>query len=435
MTFEKLLQQSLLWRGFYFFTVLLVNVFLGRYLQAEGSGWIYYVSNIFSLVVLVSSLSMENAYTFFASGKLISDHKLAWLSVLWSVLCAGVILGGMWCYFNVVQKKTYISQQAYMGYAVAYVCGILLTNFFTVLFYARKNFLLPNLLMGGMNLLLIAGIVLLHRHQAQRITDAYFFMFLLQGLVLALVYMGIFKSFTSPALPNLREFKSLLRYAMVALAGNLIFFLVYRIDYWFVKHNPQSCSLQDLGNYIQASKLGQFMMVIPQILASAIFPQTASGQLRAEVNKSILVLLRIFLQVFAVIALLTLLAGNQLIMLVFGSSFNNVATPLLLLIPGIAAIAVLTLLSAYFSGKGKVRVNVEGAALALVIVVAGDMLLIPHYGIIGAALVSTLGYLANTLYALWHFYKDYQLTMKDILAFSRADWQWLLKMLTNKPQD
>ena len=205
-----------------------------------------------------------------------------------------------------------------------------------------------------------------------------------------------------------------------------------RIDYWFVKHNPQSCTPEDLGNYIQASKLGQFMMVIPQILASAIFPQTASGQLRAEVNKSILVLLRIFLQVFAVIALITMLIGNQLIIFIFGDTFNNVATPLLLLIPGIAAIAILTMLSAYFSGKGKVRINVEGATLALVIVVAGDIVLIPHYGIIGAAIVSTIGYLANTLYALWHFYKDYQLTTKEVLAFSRSDWQWLVKMLANK---
>lgn len=433
MTFEKLLQQSLVWRGFYFFTVLLVNVFLGRYLQADGSGWIYYVSNIFSLVVLVSSLSMESAFTFFASGNLISRHKLAWLSLLWSVVLAFVILGGMWLYFNVLQTKTYINQQAYMLYAIAYVCGILLTNFFTVLFYAYKNFLLPNLLMGVVNLLLIGGIVALHsRGQAEQITDLYFFVFLLQGLLLAIMFMWMHRSFSKPALPVLREYRSLFKYALVALAGNLIFFLVYRIDYWFVKHNPQSCTPEDLGNYIQASKLGQFMMVIPQILASAIFPQTASGQLRAEVNKSILVLLRIFLQVFAVIALITMLIGNQLIIFIFGDTFNNVATPLLLLIPGIAAIAILTMLSAYFSGKGKVRINVEGATLALVIVVAGDIVLIPHYGIIGAAIVSTIGYLANTLYALWHFYKDYQLTTKEVLAFSRSDWQWLVKMLANK---
>ena len=433
MTFEKLLQQSLVWRGFYFFTVLLVNVFLGRYLQADGSGWIYYVSNIFSLVVLVSSLSMESAFTFFASGNLISRHKLAWLSLLWSVVLAFVILGGMWLYFNVLQTKTYINQQAYMLYAIAYVCGILLTNFFTVLFYAYKNFLLPNLLMGIVNLLLIGGIVALHsRGQAEQITDLYFFVFLLQGLLLAITFMWMHRSFSKPALPVLREYRSLFKYALVALAGNLIFFLVYRIDYWFVKHNPQSCTPEDLGNYIQASKLGQFMMVIPQILASAIFPQTASGQLRAEVNKSILVLLRIFLQVFGVIALITMLIGNQFIMFIFGDTFNNVATPLLLLIPGIAAIAILTMLSAYFSGKGKVRINVEGATLALVIVVAGDIVLIPHYGIIGAAIVSTIGYLANTLYALWHFYKDYQLTTKEVLAFSRSDWQWLVKMLANK---
>lgn len=65
MTFEKLLQQSLIWRGFYFITVLLVNVILSRFLQADGAGWIYYITNFFSLILLVASLSMESGYTFF----------------------------------------------------------------------------------------------------------------------------------------------------------------------------------------------------------------------------------------------------------------------------------------------------------------------------------------------------------------------------------
>jgi len=48
MNFKKLLAQSIIWRGFYFFSVLLVNVFLSRYLKAAGSGNLYFTTIIFS---------------------------------------------------------------------------------------------------------------------------------------------------------------------------------------------------------------------------------------------------------------------------------------------------------------------------------------------------------------------------------------------------
>ena len=63
---------------------------------------------------------------------------------------------------------------------------------------------------------------------------------------------------------------------LTALAANVVFFLVYKVDYMFVNYSPV-CTAADLGNYIQVSKLGQMMLIIPQIIASVVFPRTASG--------------------------------------------------------------------------------------------------------------------------------------------------------------
>jgi hypothetical protein len=57
-------------------------LFLSRSLQADGTGWIYYLTNFFSFILLVASLSMESGYTFYASGKVISHHKLVWFSLM-----------------------------------------------------------------------------------------------------------------------------------------------------------------------------------------------------------------------------------------------------------------------------------------------------------------------------------------------------------------
>jgi O-antigen/teichoic acid export membrane protein len=126
------------------------------------------------------------------------------------------------------------------------------------------------------------------------------------------------------------------------------------------------------------------------------------------------------------------ITGNWLFPFVFGSTFNNVTIPLLLLLPGIFGIAVLVLLSAYFSGKGKVSINVKGAIWALVVVVIGDIIFIPKYGIYAAAIVSAVGYLVNLAYAMWHFFKDYQLTLAELFSFNVQDWVWAKNMLFNK---
>jgi O-antigen/teichoic acid export membrane protein len=436
MTFEKLLQQSLLWRGFYFITLLLVNVILSRFLQADGAGWIYYITNFFSLILLVASLSMESGYTFFSSNNTISKHKLAWFSLLWTLMVALLtfLLVGYY-FFKIKHLSADISNQ-YILYSITYICGILLMNFFTVLFYAQSNFFLPNLIMGILNLGLCAFIYFTATdiNVYNKIVDAYFIVMLLQGIILALAFIVKNKSYsyTSFSLPNKNEVQQLLKYSLVALAGNLVFFFVYRIDYWFVRYNTNSCSAEDLGNYIQASKMGQLLLVIPQIMASAIFPQTASGAMRSNVNKSIVVLFRIFLIVFIVAILFVAFLGNWLFPFVFGNSFNNVTIPLILLLPGIFGIAVLVLLSAYFSGKGKVSINVKGAALALIVVVIGDVIFIPTYGIYAAALVSAVAYLVNLSYALWHFFRDYKLTFLQLFSFSKQDWFWAKNMLFNK---
>lgn len=434
MTFEKLLQQSLVWRGIYFFTVFFVNVMLSRFLQADGAGWIYYITNFFSLLLLVASLSMESGFTYFSSNETINKNKLAWLSLIWTAIVAVLTFLFVSFYFSKIRTLNSLQTNQYLLYSLTYICGILLINFFTVLFYAQKNFFLPNLIMSVLNIALCVFIYYATTldNGYNWVVNSYFVVMFLQGISLALAFLIKYKSIQDFLVPNFIEFKQIIRYSLIALAGNLIFFFVYRIDYWFVRYNTQSCSAEDLGNYIQASKLGQLMLVIPQIMASAIFPQTASGALRGDVNKSILILFRLFLVVFLVFMLVFGIIGNWLFPFVFGVTFNNVTLPLILLLPGIFGIAVLVLLSAYFSGKGKVNINVKGAILALIVVIIGDILFIPKYGIYAAAIVSAVGYLVNLTYAMWHFFKDYQLSIAQLFDYSLQDFRWAKNMLFNQ---
>ncbi|MEJ7681190.1 MAG: polysaccharide biosynthesis C-terminal domain-containing protein [Segetibacter sp.] len=93
------------------------------------------------------------------------------------------------------------------------------------------------------------------------------------------------------------------------------------------------------------------------------------------------------------------LSGRWIFPFVFGQTFQLMYVPFLLLLPGIWALSNLTILSAYFAGVNKVKINVQGASLALLVILAGDFVFIPHYGILAAAMVSTAGYAVNFMYS------------------------------------
>ncbi|HWB25480.1 MAG TPA: polysaccharide biosynthesis C-terminal domain-containing protein [Chitinophagaceae bacterium] len=436
MNLKKLLVQSLLWRSFYFASVLLVNVFLSRFLRASATGNLYYLTSIFSLIQLVAGISLESGITFFASGKLISFNKLLWLSVAWSFIIGLLVLTGAFFFLYYVQNSPVYNVVQYCFFIVCYITGILLTNYCCGLFYVQDNYLLPNIILGTLNIFLVLTIVFTSRTAGDaavnHVTYRYFLVFFLQGIALVIAFMYKNKSWRQFSIPHFTDLLKLARYSLIALAANIIFFLVYRIDYWFVHINTAVCTASDLGNYIQVSKLGQLLLIVPQIMASVIFPKSASTSDRAELNSSVMIIARLFSQLYLVIIILAALFGGTFFTFIFGKTFNRMQAPFLIIMPGIFCLSVLALLSAYFSGKGNLKVNVAGASVALVVVIVGDYFLVPVLGIIGAAIVSTLGYFTNLLYSLLRFYKDYSISWGDFFTWKKDDYRWLKSLITGK---
>ncbi len=435
MNFQKLLVESLVWRGFYFFTLLLVNVFLSRYLQAPGAGWVYYLSNIFSFSVIIVSVSLEAGVTYFSSGKIIERHRLISLTLGWSVVVTSVVIVAVFVYLFFWGGSLPVSQQQLYYFGICYITGLFLTNCGAALFYAENNFFLPNFLLTIWNIFLIIIIPkkivakdLLHTGY---VLNVYFLIFFLQGISICITYIIKNKNFINIKLPTGNEVKNLFKYSAVAMMANIVFFLVYRIDYLFVNASA-ICTAGDLGNYIQVSKLGQMLLIIPQIIASVIFPRTASGIDRKELNDSLMIIARLFMQLYLIILIIISFWGKQLFTWLFGVTFNEMQIPFIILIPGIFSLSVLNLLSAYFGGKGKVNVNVTGAVLALIVVIIGDYFFVPMYGIIAAAAVSTVGYTVNVGYSLYVFYKDYNINLINFFLWRKGDYLWLKTLIIKK---
>jgi O-antigen/teichoic acid export membrane protein len=425
MNFQKQLAQSFIWRGLYFVTVLVMHIFLSRYFEAGNAGWIFYLCNNLSFLLILAGLTIESAINYYSSQKTIDDDSLAWFSIAWSLMVSVVIFIGFWLYLQRYNDVTFITRSQYLYYAVCYIAGIQLTNIFTVLFYANKNFFLPNFLMVLLNIVVIILIpkqVGTKNTNVSLFTNLYFAYFVVNGFVLAAAFIYTKKSWKNISFPSFINLKLIIRYALMALAANVIFFLVYRVDYWFVK---RYCTIEELGNYIQISKLAQMLLIIPSIISSVVFPHTASGMQREEIRENILRIGRITSMLFVVLFVLMLLSGYWMFPLVFGNSYKLMYLPFLLLLPGIWALSNLYILSAYYGGVNKVKVNVQGAFIALIVILTGDFLLIPKGGIIAAAMVSTLGYLVNFLYSFFVLKNEQSVSIFQYFNINKDDIRWL----------
>ncbi|MBL7727458.1 MAG: polysaccharide biosynthesis C-terminal domain-containing protein [Dinghuibacter sp.] len=427
MSLRKNLYQNFLWRGIYFATVFALNVGIARFYEAGMSGWINFISNNFSLALLIGSLSLETGVTYFGASDTANQGRLAFFSLLWSALVSiiFVFISGL-----LISNSPGIASKGLISFAsVCYVSGILLSNFFMNLFVVRKEYAAPNIILSLFNILLllcIPGGIFFNIFDKESYLYFFYGVYVLQGLALVIAYMVMY-GFRNWAMPGSALLKKLFRYSFIALAGNLVFFFVYRVDYWFIDYYRNNDA--EMGNYIQASKLGQMMLVGANIIAGTVFPQTAGG-IKENLSRQIQLISRNLLLLFVVLAVLVFLAGSRLFEWVFGDTFNLMFYPFLVLLPGIYCLSVLLVLSAYFGGINRPGVNVAGALCGLAVIVAGDLLLIPRMGITGAALVSTLGYAVCMGYSLIVFNKINHSGWLGFFTLRRGDQNWLKKLLS-----
>src|SRR4051812_34874143 len=116
MSFQKQIAQSLVWRGLYFFTILVMNIFLSRYFEAGNAGWIFYLCNNFSFLLILVGLTMESGVNYYASRNTINHNLLAWFSLLWTAVVAIIVFIGLWFYFGRYKDTSSITRTQYLYY-------------------------------------------------------------------------------------------------------------------------------------------------------------------------------------------------------------------------------------------------------------------------------------------------------------------------------
>ena len=139
------------------------------------------------------------------------------------------------------------------------------------------------------------------------------------------------------------------------------------------------------------------LWVLPNILAAMLIPLIAApGDDFNE--KGVIRLVRVInysnFLVIGVIMLIALLTYD----LFLPASFSTGFFPLLLMIPGYYFFCINILLAAFFSSRRLLWVNLIGSSLCFIVIILADLILIPAFGIQGAAIADSIAYSAASYF-------------------------------------
>jgi O-antigen/teichoic acid export membrane protein len=363
-------------------------------------------------------ISLESGAAYYIASDKLEASLMANFCLVWAI-GASLIALAIWGMVLYSMHSVYLTSPRFLISSFFFILGVLFTTYFTSLFYAKKEFGLPNKILFLINIMLIIFLVSGRNSRIVKsnFIELYFFSFFLQGFLLRTFFYRKYSYTGNRMFPATPLLKLVIRYALFALLANLIYFLVNRIDYWFVEYY---CSKSELGNYIQASRLAQMLLIVPSILASTLFP-IFSSQENSGTRSQLTAALRVLLWMNIGICLLIIATGWYFIPLVFGSSFSIMYILFICLIPGILCTSMNYPLSAWFSAANRIVVNLRGSLLALTVICIGDIFLLPHAGIIAAPIVSSAGYFSYYCYTLYTYRKEYKVSWSELVVIRKSD--------------
>jgi len=113
--------------------------------------------------------------------------------------------------------------------------------------------------------------------------------------------------------------------------------------------------------------------------------------------------------------------GPTAVRVLYGTAYVDAIRPMLLMLPGIIMVSLYLLLTRNFTSRNRQQVNIVAAASALAINVGLNWVLIPRFGISGAAVSTAVSYSIAALILLVMFVRESGYTVAQTVLVGRAE--------------
>ncbi|HGY9626092.1 lipopolysaccharide biosynthesis protein [Pseudomonas sp. NY15356] len=222
--------------------------------------------------------------------------------------------------------------------------------------------------------------------------------------------------------------RELLSYSAKSHPDLLFQQVILRSDYLFIGAVLGSTAL---GHYAMATAAAELLLIVPEAVTTPLMKHLL--QQDTDMQRLTPLALRLTATVMLLACLSMALIGKWLIITLFGIEYAPAYPALLALLPGLLGLCYASILRLDLLGKnrpGTVSLIMGGgAALNLLL----NIFMIPAWGIVGAALASSIAYLAVTLAMLVVYCQLSNVPLWRTLIILPGDHTPLREMLQRRP--
>lgn len=212
----------------------------------------------------------------------------------------------------------------------------------------------------------------------------------------------------------------------MAQAANGLQLVNYRFTYYIIESQLGSSFL---GIYAITTQLAESTWLVPKSMGQVLYARVSNLRDQLAQRDLTLTALKASTAIALVAVGVLVLLPDAVYREVFGGEITGLPPLLLLLAPGLIAMAASQAISHYLSGTGHVRHNTIGSGIGTLFTVVLGLLLVPRMGLTGAAITASSAYSASVLYQWMVFRRMTGLRALDLLPHAgdvdrlRALWK------------
>ncbi len=412
------------------------SIFLIRMLGPEGNGLYAFISASISLCTIVVGFDVKNSTLFHLIKKDFDSPKvmgITFIFYLGSILLIG-ILTLMIVLFESNFSYFFIPQDHFVHFYAFYFfvsfSFLHLTTLCHTILQAEKAFRKLNIHLFYTNLLqvIVYGFTYLLVTQFEfaslSVQKIFTIILMLQALAFIWALYLVRRAYQKGVDYKFGAVrKSFITYSKLGFINRIGHFFNKRLDVWFVEFFT---GLKNLGLYALSSQLTNFLLLftvpVEQVINSYLIELD-----RDEGNKIFTTYFSLILYMVTGASISLFLLGPYIITVLFGIEFKGAILPLRILCLGVVFVSVRRMLSNYNRAHNYLKYNIwaqwSGVAVTLVL----DLILIPSYGIIGAAWASVIAYAQSAVILLILFLKGQKVHFRNLFRISIGEWKALLK--------
>lgn len=379
------------------------GVIIARFLLPEGKGVIAVYLVSFNLVFSISSLGVRQSTSFFLAkkGRPLKDLSRA----------HAVLLPCVWLLSSLALLMTYSGQGLLNDFEVV---GALLATIFCKLYVNYTNgfalgkrevahFNMTQLLPAAMEFLLALLFVVVLSWGV----PGYFFALFLSSLVTAVhVYLWARNLEGYSLAPSFPAFRvtgfDLVRKGVAYAVPLFVFGLNYNVDILILNH---FLPVTEVGIYSQGVSLANLLWQVSTAVNLVVFSHSVTAGNAGEYSRALWRKMKKLMLFILPVALVIAGLSPHVVPWLYGEAFQKSATVIMLLAPGVYFMTAFKILHGDMAGRGRPLVALRIFTGAVVLNVILNVLLIPEYGIFGAAAASSLSYTYGSIHYLYEYHR------------------------------